>query len=49
MWGHAGREISWMSEPFSARLALALKALSLSRGRLAADLAVDKSVVSRWC
>ena len=37
-----------MSEPFSARLALALKALSLSRGRLAADLAVDKSVVGRW-
>jgi hypothetical protein len=37
-----------MSEPFSARLALALKALSLSRGRLAADLQVDKSVVGRW-
>lgn len=31
-----------------ARLLLALKALSLSRGRLAAELAVDKSVVSRW-
>lgn len=30
------------------RLLLALKALSLSRGRLAAELAVDKSVVSRW-
>jgi transcriptional regulator with XRE-family HTH domain len=27
---------------------LALKALSLSRGRLAVELAVDKSVVSRW-
>lgn len=37
-----------MSEPFSAKLALALKALSLSRGRLAADLGVDKSVVGRW-
>lgn len=37
-----------MSEPFSARLALAIKALSLSRGRLAADLQVDKSVVGRW-
>jgi len=37
-----------MSEPFSAKLALALKALSLSRGRLAADLQVDKSVVGRW-
>ncbi|WP_293903746.1 hypothetical protein [Phenylobacterium sp.] len=37
-----------MSEPFSAKLALTLKALSLSRGRLAADLEVDKSVVGRW-
>ena len=33
---------------FPARLLLALKALSLSRGRLAVELAVDKSVVSRW-
>jgi transcriptional regulator with XRE-family HTH domain len=33
---------------FPERLLLALKALSLSRGRLAAELAVDKSVVSRW-
>ena len=33
---------------FPARLTLALKALSLSRGRLSADLAVDKSVISRW-
>ena len=31
-----------------ARLNLALKALSLSRGRLATELAVDKSVISRW-
>jgi len=34
---------------FAARLALILKALSLSRGRLAADLGVDKSLVGRWC
>ncbi|MGZ8363859.1 MAG: helix-turn-helix domain-containing protein [Caulobacteraceae bacterium] len=33
---------------FSAKLELALKALSLSRGRLAADLNVDKSLVGRW-
>lgn len=37
-----------MSEPFSAKFALALKVLSLSRGRLASDLCVDKSVVGRW-
>ena len=37
-----------MQEPFSAKLGLALKALSMSRGRLAADLGVDKSVVGRW-
>ena len=35
-------------DDFPARLLLALKALSLSRGRLAAELAVDKSVISRW-
>ncbi len=33
---------------FPSRLLLVLKALSLSRGRLAAELAVDKSVISRW-
>ncbi len=33
---------------FPARLLLSLKALSISRGRLASQLAVDKSVVSRW-
>ena len=33
---------------FSTKLALALKALSMSRGRLAADLGVDKSLVGRW-
>ena len=36
------------SEDFPLRLELALKALSISRGRLAALLGVDKSVVSRW-
>jgi hypothetical protein len=34
--------------PFAAKLDLVLKALSLSRGRLAAELGVDKSVASRW-
>lgn len=33
---------------FGAKLGLALKALSMSRGRLAADLGVDKSLVGRW-
>lgn len=33
---------------FAAKLEVAMKALSLSRGRLAADLGVDKSVVARW-
>lgn len=33
---------------FSTKLELALKALSMSRGRLAADLGVDKSLVGRW-
>jgi hypothetical protein len=37
-----------MSASFSAKLTLALKVLSLSRGRLAAELGVDKSVVGRW-
>lgn len=35
-------------DDFPSRLLLALKALSISRGRLAAELAVDKSVISRW-
>ena len=35
-------------QDFAAKLAIVLKALALSRGRLAADLRVDKSVVSRW-
>lgn len=33
---------------FPSRLLLVLKALSISRGRLAVELAVDKSVISRW-
>ena len=37
-----------MSEPFAKKLELVLKVLSLSRARLASDLGVDKSVVSRW-
>lgn len=34
---------------FADRLGLVLKALSMSGGRLAADVGVDKSLVSRWC
>lgn len=34
---------------FADRLTFVLKALSLSRGRLAADIGVDKSLVGRWC
>src|SRR5687768_7112169 len=37
-----------MSEPFSAKLSFVLKAFSMSRGRLAADMGIDKSVVGRW-
>ena len=37
-----------MSEPFAKKLELTLKVLSMSRSRLAAGLAVDKSVVGRW-
>jgi hypothetical protein len=37
-----------MSEPFGKKLDLVLKVLSMSRARLAASLAVDKSVVGRW-
>lgn len=33
---------------FSVKLDLVLKALSMSRGRLAAELGVDKSLVGRW-
>jgi len=37
-----------MPSPFADKLAFALKALGMSRGRLAAELGVDKSVVGRW-
>jgi transcriptional regulator with XRE-family HTH domain len=37
-----------MDQSFSAKLSFVLKALSLSRGRLAAELGVDKSAVGRW-
>lgn len=37
-----------MSDGFAQRFSLALKALSLTRGRLAAELGVDKSLVGRW-
>ena len=37
-----------MTEPFSEKLTLTLKLLSMSRARLAADLGLDKSVVARW-
>jgi len=37
-----------MSESFSDKLAFVLKALSLSRGRMAAELGLNKSVVGRW-
>lgn len=37
-----------MSDHFAERLDLGLKALSMSRGRLAAELGVDKSLVGRW-
>ena len=37
-----------MSQPFAAKLDFMLKALSATRGRLAADLSVDKSIVGRW-
>ncbi|MGI8842041.1 MAG: helix-turn-helix domain-containing protein [Caulobacteraceae bacterium] len=33
---------------FAAKFEFVLKALSMSRGRLAADLGIDKSVVGRW-
>ncbi len=37
-----------ISTAFASKLDLALKALSMSRARMAADLAVDKSLVGRW-
>jgi hypothetical protein len=45
-----GEQCCAMSGPnaFHDKLNLVLKALSMSRGRLAAELAVDKSLVGRW-
>jgi transcriptional regulator with XRE-family HTH domain len=37
-----------LTEAFADKLTLTLKALSISRARMAADIGVDKSVVSRW-
>ena len=37
-----------MDDGFGPKLAMVLKALTLSNGRFAADLGVDKSVVGRW-
>jgi len=37
-----------VTEAFHRKLAFALKALSISRGTLAAELGIDKSVVGRW-
>jgi transcriptional regulator with XRE-family HTH domain len=37
-----------MSDRFRDKLELVLKALSISRGQLAAELGVDKSAVGRW-
>lgn len=36
-------------DSFGEKLDFVLKALSVSRGRLAADIGVDKSIVGRWC
>ena len=45
-WNHT--DVMSSATPFSTKLDLVLKALSMSRGRLAADLGVDKSLVGRW-
>src|SRR5690242_14270989 len=37
-----------MPSPFTEKLQLVLKLLSMSGARLASELAIDKSVVSRW-
>jgi hypothetical protein len=37
-----------VADQFEAKLTLVLKSLTISNGRLAADLAVDKSLVGRW-
>src|ERR1700733_85997 len=42
------RSCAMANADFGAKLNLVLKAFSLSRGRLAAELKVDKSLVGRW-
>jgi len=37
-----------VAHAFAAKLDLALKALSMSRSRLAAEMGVDKSIIGRW-
>jgi hypothetical protein len=37
-----------MPQPFSVKFGFLLKALSMSRSQLAAELGVDKSIVGRW-
>ena len=37
-----------MTAPFSEKLSLVLKMLSMSSGKLASELKLDKSVISRW-
>jgi hypothetical protein len=37
-----------MNEPFSAKLSLVIRSLSISRALLATELALNKSVVARW-
>src|ERR1051325_9563074 len=51
--GGCGRQIAkqdWNMAPgdFAQKLGVVLKAINLSRGRLAQTIGVDKSVVSRW-
>lgn len=43
-----GAERTMVADDFPAKLRLALKALSISRAGLAAELKIDKSVVGRW-
>ena len=46
--GSPGGDSISVSEAFHIKLAFVLKALSVSRGALAGDLGVDKSLVGRW-
>lgn len=42
------REFTMQSQSFSEKLTLVLKSLSMTRGHLAAEMGVDKSIVGRW-